>query len=95
MIYPDEYQHFKAEQQKRKTQPYLMHNEPLAMDYYEAFKGEYPTASIHKYDIAQYICMDKRARRNLVKILKEQQRQQAEALQKTIDLINEVESEGV
>lgn len=95
MIYNEEYSYFTKELLKRKTQPYHMSNEPLAREYYERFKLEYPAASIHIYDISQYICMDDRARRNLVKLLKAQQKRQAEALQKTIDLINEVESEGV
>lgn len=95
MTHPDEYEYFKTEHQENKTQPYTMHNEQLADEYYAALKEEYPAASIHKYGIAQYICMDNRARRNLVKTLKAQQKKQAEALQNTIDLINEVESEGV
>lgn len=95
MIDFEEYGYFRKEHLKRKTQPYHMSNEPLAKDYYERFKLEYPAASIHIYDISQYICMDDRARRNLVKLLKAQQKRQAEALQQTIDLINEVESEGV
>lgn len=93
MIYNEEYSYFTKELLKRKTQPYHMSNEPLAREYYERFKLEYPAASIHIYDISQYICMDDRARRNLIKLLKTQQQRQAEALQKTIDLINEVESE--
>ena len=93
MIDREEYGYFIKELLKRKTQPYHMSNEPLARELYERFKLEYPAASIHFYDISQYICMDNRARRKLAKLLKAQQKRQTQALQNTIDLINEVESE--
>lgn len=88
---PDEYDYFKKEQAKRRTMPYTMSNEELAQEYYKAFKEEYPTATLHSYDIMQFICQDKRARRNLVKILKEQQARQEDALQRTKNLIYEIE----
>lgn len=91
MMYPDEYAHFRKEQQQRKTMPYRMSNEELAQEYYKAFKEEYPTATLHTYGITQYICQDKRARKNLVKMLKEQQAQQEDALQRTKNLIYEIE----
>ena len=95
MLYNDEYQYFLKELLKRKTQPYRMANRPLADELFKRFKGEYPGASIHYYDIAQFICMDQRARRNLVKLLKAQEERQAAELQATKDLITTlVESEG-
>lgn len=94
MIDRAEYNYFRAEMLKRKTKPYIMHNEPLAKAYYSEIKKEYPAASIYFYDIAQYICLDDRGRRALMKLLKKQQEKQEAALQETVNLIAEVQKGG-
>lgn len=87
----DEYLRFKNNLLKRKTKPYLMSYEPLAKEYFERFKEEYPGSSMHVYDIRQYICLDDRARRNLLKQIKQQKKEQEQALFDTVELIREIE----
>lgn len=94
MIDHEEYSYFKKELLKRKTKPYVMANRELAQELFARFKLEQPEASIHFLDIQQFICYDKRARKSLAKMLKEQlQRKEAE-LQELKDLIAEAETEA-
>lgn len=95
MLYEDEYNYFLGELMQAPQMPYKMGNRELAQEYYTELKKTYPTASIHIDDITEYICLDATARRNLLYILKDQQKRQELALQDTINLIAEVESEGV
>ena len=81
----DDYLHFKNSLLKRKTKPFPMSNEPLAKEYFERFKEEYPGSSMHVYDI------DDRARKNLLKQMKQQKKEQEQALLDTIQLISEIE----
>lgn len=90
MIYLDEYQYILKELFKRKTKPYKMANKNLAKDFFETFKKTYPTASIHFYEYSQFICLNDRARKNLIKSLKTQQEKQQKQLDETICLINEL-----
>ena len=69
-----------------------MSYEPLAKEYFERFKEEYPGSSMHVYDIRQYICLDDRARRNLLKQIKQQKKEQEQALFDTVELIREIET---
>ena len=87
----DDYLHFKNSLLKRKTKPFPMSNEPLAKEYFERFKEEYPGSSMHVYDIRQYICLDDRARKNLLKQMKQQKKEQEQTLLDTIQLISEIE----
>lgn len=86
-----DYLYFKKNLLKRKTKPYLMSNEPLAKECFERFNEEYPGSSMHVYDIRQYICLDDRARKNLLKQIKQQKKEQEQALFETMKLINEIE----
>ena len=92
LVKDDGYNYFKNRLFKRKTKPFLMSNEPLAKEYFERFKEEYPGASMHVYDFHQYICLDDRARRNLLKQMKQQKKEQEKALFDTVQLISEIET---
>lgn len=94
MIGWEEYRHSRAEILKRKTKPYIMNNKPLAVDFYNELKKEYPAASIYYYGTSQYICLDERGRRALLKLLKAQQKEQEAALQETVNLIAEIQKGG-
>lgn len=95
MLDREVYGYFVRELLKRKTQPYRMSNEPVAIECFNAFRQEHPDASIHFYGTFQYVCMDNRARKNLIKRLRRQRQMLERALQGTMDLITEVESECV
>ena len=58
----EEYEWNKKELLKHKNIPYMFSNEPLAIEFYEELKREYPSASIHCYDIHQWICFNDKAR---------------------------------
>lgn len=90
MIYLDEYQYMLRELFKRKTKPYIMANKNLSKDFFETFKKTYPKASIHFYEYSQFICLDDKARKNLIKQLKAQRQKLQKQIDCTINLINEV-----
>lgn len=87
----EEYAYFKGELMKRKTQPYHMANPELAKEYFTQFKSEYPEASFHSFDISQFICLNDRARKNLIRKLQELQRKKEAELQALKDTITEIE----
>lgn len=95
MILNDEYSYFKADALKYKTKPFTMHNKPLAADFYSRLKAEYPAARIYYSSTGQYICVDDRQRKGLIKLLKKQQEAQESALQETLSLIAEVKEGGL
>lgn len=65
-MYHDEYEYTKNELLKRKTYPYFFHAETQAIEFFEIFKSEVPTASYYAADeIGQAICYDDRARKRL------------------------------
>ena len=88
----EDYQGFKSSVMKRKTKPYVMSNDLLAIELFDMFKTEYPTASIHFYGIWQYICFDDRARKTLLKQFKRQKEEQERALHATAELIDEIKT---
>ena len=92
LVKDDDYKYFKISLFKRKTKPYVMSNEEWAEGMFERFKEEYPGASMHVYDIHQYICLDDRARRKLLKQMKQQKKEQEKALFDTVKLISEIEA---
>ena len=61
----EEYEWNKKELLKHKNIPYMFSNEPLAIEFFNEFKREYPEASIHCYDIHQWICLNKKARESM------------------------------
>ena len=87
----DEYAYFRGEALKRKTKPYHMANSDLAAEYFTEIQKEYPTASFHTFDIHQFICLNDKARKNLIKQLQELQRKKEAELQTLKDTITEVE----
>lgn len=87
MINNEEYIYFKKELLKRKTKPYIMANKELSQELYTQFKTEHPDASIHFWGMSQYICYDKKARKNLSKMLKEKLERKEVELQELKDLI--------
>lgn len=91
MIDNEEYSYFKRELMKRKTKPYSMSNRELADELFKRFLLEAPDASIHYSGISQFICYDRRARKNLSKMLKDSLAKKERELQELKDLITEVE----
>lgn len=91
MIDNEEYSYFKRELMKRKTKPYSMANKELADELFKRFQLEAPEASIHYSGITQFICYDRRARKNLSRLLTERLKKQEQELQELKDLITEVE----
>ena len=91
MLRSDQYECLKSDLLKRKTKPFVMSNSEWAGEFFERFKEEYPGASMHVYDIRQYICLDNRARRNLLKQIKQQKEDQEKALLDSVLLIGEIE----
>lgn len=81
----------KKELLKRKTRPYTMANRELAQEFFETFKEEYPTSSLHTYNLLQFICLDNRARKNLVKMLKARQEDLKEQLNNICNIITEIQ----
>ena len=63
----EEYAWNKKEALKHKSQPYMFSNEDYAISFFDRIKKEYPVASIHYYDIHQWICLNDRARVTLRK----------------------------
>lgn len=91
MLDAEEYSYFTKELLKRKTRPYTMSNRDLAGEYFTRFKKEYPTSSIHYYDIHQYICLDDRARRYLVKLVKGLVQEKESEIQELNNLTTDIE----
>lgn len=75
----EEYEWNKKEALKRKSQPYMFSNEEFAVEFYDRIKEKYPAASIHYYDIHQWICLNDRARvtlrKQIARLLDEKTRQ--------------------
>lgn len=92
MIRNDEYSYFKKELLKRKTKPYMMGNRVLSQELFTQFKLEYPDASIHFFGMNQYICYDKKARKNLSKMLKEKLQRKEVELQELKNLIAQTDA---
>lgn len=90
-ILQDEFEYFTAELLKTPAQPYHFANEPLADQYFTAFKAEHGAATYFKGDGGQWICLDSRARKRLAKQLRESHKRQKEALERLETLIAEVE----
>lgn len=81
---------------KKPTYPYSFSNEPWADAFFEAFKAKHSTATYFKDEGRQYVCLDERARKRLLKQLKDSRKKKVEALAQLDNLINEVETgEGV
>lgn len=54
---------------KRKGTPHMMANEELAVDIFPYITGKFPEAVMVKLGITQYICVNKRSRKELHKRL--------------------------
>lgn len=61
----EEYQWNKKELLKHKNLPYHLANDGLAADFFDRLCEEYPTASIHYWQIHRWICLNDRARAKL------------------------------
>lgn len=90
-ISADDFLRMEKEALKRPAQPYHIANEPLADAFFKAFKACHSKATYFKGDSGQYICLDERARKRLLKQLKENHRDRVKALERLTNLINEVE----
>lgn len=86
----EDYILYKRDMLKRKTKPYGMSNEELAREYYERFRLDHPESSIHLQGINQYICMDDRARKNLLKMLIKDLKENDKYRKKLMDNISEI-----
>ena len=95
MVDLDQYYYFRKELLKKKSQPYSMANEPTAIELYNRLKLEFHDATIFLGAKNQYICLDDRARKNLLKILKKIQREQEADLKNTLKLISQVEENSL
>ncbi len=95
MVDLDQYYYFRKELLKKKSQPYSMANEPTAIELYNRLKLEFHDATIFLGAKNQYICLDDRARKNLLKILKKIQREQEDDLKNTLKLISQVEENSL
>lgn len=91
MVDSNQYYYFRKDLLKKKAQPYIMSDEPLAIEMYDRLKVEFPDASLFIGSENQYICIDVRARKNLLKLLKKIRREQEAELKKTVNLISQVE----
>lgn len=69
MLYKDEYEEFKKELEADINKPYKMASRELAKEYYKELVKEYPKATIHFYDLMQYICVTDAARVEAYKML--------------------------
>jgi len=65
----DHLEYCMKELRSRKGTPYSLGNEPLADEFFPHVKAIYPAAVMVKVDISQYICITKRARNALIKLL--------------------------
>lgn len=90
----DEYSTYKAELLERPNSYYMFANEPLARGFYSRLQAEYPESTLFIADGAQYICLNATARAELVKKLKETQKQREKQLRQLRRLIKTVESSG-
>lgn len=95
MVDLNQYYFARKEILKRKTQPYSMADEPTAIEIYNRLKLEFHDATIFLGTKNQYICLDDRARKNLLKNLKKIQREQEADLKNTLKLISQVEGNSL
>lgn len=91
MVDLDQYYYFRKELLKKKSQPYSMANEPTAIELYNRLKLEFHDASIFLGTNTQYICIDGKARKALLRNLKKLKREQEAVLQDTLNLIRQTE----
>lgn len=87
----DEYSTYKAELLERPNSYYMFANEPLARGFYSRLQAEYPASTLFIADGAQYICLNATARAELVKKLKETQKQREKQLKQLRQLIKNIE----
>lgn len=87
----EEYNVYKAELMKNPNSYYLWANEPLARGFYRRLQTEYPESTLFIDDCAQYICLNDTARAELVKKLKETQKQREKQLRQLRRLIKTIE----
>lgn len=53
----------------RKNSPVTWYNEPVALEFFAELHKEYPESSIHLVPVAQFICLNDKARAKLIKKL--------------------------
>lgn len=86
----EEYEWNRKEALKHKSQPYMFSNEDYAISFFDRIRKEYPAASIHYYDIHQWICLNDRARAALRKNVTEKLRKKTLQMEQLVTILNQL-----
>lgn len=75
---------------KHKNQPYMFSNEDYAIEFYDRIKAEFSVASIHYYDIHQWICLNDKAREALRKHILELLAKKTSQMEQLATILNQL-----